>query len=524
MKGYKYTLSEKLTQHAASLFGEAQIIHREETPEGLVCDYLLPESINPESFEALKQLMSAEQIPCAYELSGFSGAYQDGDSSKPMLQRVSIAAFEDAGGLEQYRHKLAEAAERDHRRIGARLDLFSTSEETGQGLVLWHPKGAMVRMLLEQFGQKAHILNGYDWVYTPHIGRARLWRTSGHLDFFRDSMYSAINVDEEEYYLKPMNCPFHIAIYNSRLHSYRELPVRYAEYGTVYRYELSGTLSGMTRVRGFTQDDAHIICTPEQIAEEAERALRFSLYVLRSFGLDSFQAYISTRPEKKSVGSIEDWDMATEVLKRAVRACGLDYKVDEGGGAFYGPKIDVKLRDALDREWQCGTIQFDFNLPRRFDMTYAGPDGRTHQPYMVHRALFGSIERFTALLIEHYKGAFPLWLSPVQFGIVPIRERHNAYCEAFADNLRGHELRAEADIDDTHIREKIMRFEKERVAYILVAGDRDVAGGGISVRSRDHGDLGVMTAERLLEHIKPEIDMGKPAALDGGAPKRKGFN
>ena len=398
----------------------------------------------------------------------------------------------------------------DHKILGTQLGIFSKSDEVGQGLVLWHPKGATIRFLLEQFSQAAHLLNGYTWAYTPHIGRSELWKTSGHLDNFKESMYNPIDIDGDEYYLKPMNCPFHFIIYNSELRSYRELPMRMAEFGTVYRYELSGTLNGLTRVRGFTQDDAHIICTPKQVESEVAFALKFSLYILRSFGLTEFRPYIATKPEGKSIGSDEQWGMATEVLKKAVEAAGLDYEIDEGGGAFYGPKIDLKLCDALGREWQCSTIQFDFNLPERFKMKYIGIDGKSHAPYVVHRALFGSIERFLALLIEHYKGDFPLWFAPVQFGIVPIMASHNDYCKKLEIEFKKAGLRAEADYTELNMREKIKRFETEKMPYILVVGDKDIAAGGFSVRSRKQKDLGLMSFDALAAHIKAELEPGKP--------------
>jgi len=486
------------------------IVNSEVTENGFFCDFDMAETLDPGKIEELKRWLSERETACAYELSGFSGAYEDGDPTKKVLQRLYVTAFETADELKAYQDRLALAAERDHKKIGSQLGLFSTSERIGQGLVLWHPKGAMIRFLLEQFSQSAHIMNGYQWVYTPHIGRSELWKISGHLENYKDTMYNPIDIDGEEYYLKPMNCPFHFTIYNSETRSYRDLPMRIAEFGTVYRYELSGTLHGLTRVRGFTQDDAHIICTPEQVESEVAFALRFTLYILRSFGLTGFRCYVSTRPESKSIGSDEEWDMATEVLKKVVADSGLEYDIDEGGGAFYGPKIDVKLLDSLGREWQCGTIQFDFNLPRRFNMKYIGSDGKPHTPFIVHRALFGSIERFVALLIEHYKGDFPLWFAPVQFAIVPIRQSHNDYCRKLETELKKLGLRVEADYTEIHMREKIKRFETQKIPYILVVGDKDMEQGGFSVRSRRHGDLGLMTLDSLYGYIKDEIDQGKP--------------
>ncbi|HEY8421425.1 MAG TPA: threonine--tRNA ligase [Thermoclostridium sp.] len=456
-------------------------------------------------------LSSLEDLnPQAFKLMGFSGAYWKGDSGKAMLQRVSGTAWENEEELKAYISRIEEASKRDHRILGKQLDLFSLSQDVGQGLVLWHPKGAMVRYLLEKFSQSAHILNGYEWVYTPHIGRSELWKTSGHLQYYKDTMYSAIEIDNEEYYLKPMSCPFHVMIYNSSIHSYRDLPVRYAEYGTVYRYELSGTLQGLTRVRGFTQDDAHIICTPEQAYDEIFNVLKFSLYILQSFGLKDFKAYVATRPENKSIGSAEDWDNAIDALKAAVIKAGLEYEIDEGGGAFYGPKIDLKLRDALGREWQCSTIQYDFNLPERFNMKYIGADGLKHTPLMVHRALFGSLERFFALLIEHYNGDFPLWFAPVQIGIVPVSSRQNDYCKDLSVKLKRLGLRVSFDSSDDKMNAKIRKMELEKIPIIFIIGDKEIEANSVSVRSRKEGNLGSMALESFLEKIKPELDMGVP--------------
>lgn len=445
-----------------------------------------------------------------FYLSHFSGVYEDGDADKKVLQRIYAVAFETQAELDSYQKFISEASERDHKNLGKKLKLFSTSDEVGQGLILWHPKGAMLRYLLEKFSREAHILNDYQWVVTPHIGKAQLWETSGHLDFYKDTMYSPIQIDGEEYYLKPMSCPFHIQIYNSEVRSYRDLPMRLAEFGTVYRYELSGTLNGLTRVRGFTQDDAHIICTEDQIAEEVANVLKFSLYILRSFGFEQFSAYLSTRPKKKFIGKEEQWKLATDVLKNALVLSGLEYKVDEGGGAFYGPKIDLKLNDSIGREWQCSTIQFDFNLPERFQMSYIGKDGSKHTPQMVHRALFGSFERFTTLLIEHYKGDFPFWLSPLQFGIVPINQEHNDYCKNLAVELKKRGFRVEADCGEGNMRSKIKSFELEKIPYMLIVGDKEVQENKFSVRSRKNGSLGQMDIDSLCEYLKPEIEAGIP--------------
>ena len=509
MSDFKNELVKAIQNFVAYLFN-GEFVSSEFTDYGLFCDFDMSEPLNPEKLDILKENMKNQNIACVYELSSFSGVYQDGDSNKKMLQRIYVTAFKEQAEFEDYKRKIILASEHDHKKLGSQLDLFSISDEIGTGLVLWHPKGAIIRYLLEQFSQSAHIMNDYQWAYTPHIGRAELWKISGHLDFYKDSMYSPINIDDEEYYLKPMNCPFHINIYNSQKRSYRELPFRMAEFGTVYRYELSGALHGLTRVRGFTQDDAHIICTPEQVENEVISALKFSLYILRSFGLDDFKPYISTKPKAKFIGSDEEWSKATEVLKKAVIAAGLEYHIDEGGGAFYGPKIDLKLFDSLGREWQCSTIQFDFNLPERFKMSYIGSDGKSHTPFMVHRALFGSIERFLALLIEHHKGDFPLWLAPVQFAVVPIKQSHNGYCKKLEIEYKKQSLRVETDYSDIHMREKIKRFEMQKIPYILVVGDKDIAQHGFSVRSRKNGNLGFMNMDSLSEYIKQELEQGKP--------------
>ena len=506
----KQCLLNLLVQSVKKVITDAEFKNFSETPEGFYCDFDLPDPLTPDILEQIKADLAQQTASCCYELERFSGVYEAGSAENKVLQRIYAAAFSDPKEWEKYQAKKAEAASRDHKVLGQELNLYLNSEEIGQGLILWKQKGAQLRCLMEQFGQAAHLMNGYQWVYTPHIGKADLWKTSGHLDFYQDSMYSPIAIDGEEYYLKPMNCPFHIAIYNSEVHSYRDLPVRMAEYGTVYRYELSGALSGLTRVRGFTQDDAHIICTPEQIGQEVANALKFSLYILRSFGLQQFTAYISTRPKNKSIGADEDWNMATEVLKQAVLSEGLSYRIDEGGGAFYGPKIDIKLTDALGREWQCSTIQFDFNLPMRFSMFYVGKDGVRHTPYMLHRALFGSFERFTALLIEHYKGDFPLWLAPVQVGIVPISNAVLPYAKNVESLLKRDGFRVSLDDSDKNMKNIIKRYELEKVPLIFVIGEKEAQNQTFSLRSRKHGNLGQMDLPRLHKLVDEELSLGKP--------------
>ena len=440
-----------------------------------------------------------------FKIMHVAGAYWRGDEKRPQLQRVYGALFETEEEIEAYLRHLEEAERRDHRRLGRELDLFSLQDDVGPGLVLWHPKGARLRMEVEDYWRRAHLEGGYELVYTPHFGKARLWETSGHLDFFKESMYAAIEMDGDDYYAKPMNCPFHIMIYRSRLRSYRELPLRLGELGTVYRYERSGVLHGLLRVRGFTQDDAHIFCTPEQVEDEIIEVVRFSVEMLRTFGFTEFTAFLSTRPEK-AVGEPQEWETAQAALPRALDAAGLGYSVDEGGGAFYGPKIDLKVVDALDREWQLTTVQFDFNMGRRFGITYIGEDGQEHNPYMVHRALLGSMERFFAVLIEHYGGAFPLWLAPVQARLIPIADRHVVYAEEVARRLRAAGLRAEVDGRKERMNAKIRDAQLEKVPYMLVVGDREQEAEAVAVRRRDGEDLGALPVgevqTRLLEEVQ----------------------
>lgn len=441
----------------------------------------------------------------AVKLVQQAGAYWRGNENNKMLQRIYGISFPKASQLEEYLKMIEEAEKRDHRRLGKELGLFSFDEEVGPGLVLWHPKGARVRMRIEDFWRQEHIKNGYDIVYTPHIGRGKLWETSGHLGFYKESMYSAMDVDGQDFYAKPMNCPFHIAIYNSRLHSYRDLPLRWAELGTVYRYEKSGVLHGLLRVRGFTQDDAHLFCAPDQMPAEIRRVLRFCLYMLNSFGFGNYKIYLSTKPKEKYVGDESMWEAATNALKEAVLAEGLECDIDEGGGAFYGPKIDIKIKDALNREWQCSTIQFDFNEPERFDLTYVAPDGTRQRPYMIHRALLGSIERFFGVLLEHYAGAFPVWLAPVQARILPILESHHEYANQIAEKLRLHDVYVEVDTRNEKIGYKIREAQMDKVPYMLVIGDKEMESGTVSVRSRKDGDIGSMPVDEFVSRIVEEI-------------------
>jgi threonyl-tRNA synthetase len=449
---------------------------------------------------------NTQQIPAkAVKLLNVAGAYWRGDANRPMLQRIYGTAWRSPKELRKYLNWLEEVRKRDHRRLIQDLDLVTFHEEAGPGLAYWHPKGAMMRKIIEDFWRDRHMEGGYDFVYSPHIGKAWLWQTSGHLDFYQESMYAPMDVDGQDYYLKPMNCPFHILIYKSDLRSYRELPLRWAELGTVYRYEKSGVLHGLMRVRGFTQDDAHIICTPDQIEDEILRVLRFSLAMLRAFGFEEVLAYLSTRPEK-AVGEPARWEQAQAALKRAIEAEGLDYDVDEGGGAFYGPKIDLHVKDALGRSWQLTTIQFDFNLPDRFDMTYVGEDGDDHRPYVVHRALLGSIERFFGILVEHYAGAFPVWLAPEQVRLIPIADRHIEYAKAVEDQLRQAHLRAQTDASSDRMGAKIRDAQLQKVPYMLIVGDREADAGTVAVRLRSGEDLGAMPVEDFIARAETAIE------------------
>lgn len=448
---------------------------------------------------------TAQINPDAIKLLSVAGAYWRGDEHKPMLQRIYGTAWKTPEDLQSYLWRLEEAAKRDHRMIGKQLDLFSTNDEIGGGLILWHPKGGMIRRTVENFWEQLHEMSGYDFVYSPHIGKADLWETSGHLGFYAENMYAPIELDGQDYYLKPMNCPFHMHIYNSRTHSYRDLPLRFAEKGTVYRYERSGVLHGLLRVRGFTQDDAHHFCTPDQVEGEIDFTLNFCLTMLRAFGFDDFKAYLSTRPEK-FVGVPANWDTAESVLEMALKRADLAYEVDPGGGAFYGPKIDLKVKDALNREWQLSTIQFDFNLPERFDISYVGEDGEKHRPYMVHRALLGSMERFFGVLIEHYAGAFPVWLSPVQAVVIPITDDQFDYCKGVVQQLKAAGIRAELDSSSNRMGNKIRQAQEQKVPYMLVVGKREVENKMVSVRLRSEEDLGALSVADFIQRAKGVIE------------------
>jgi len=448
----------------------------------------------------------------AFKLQKVAGAYWRGDEHGPMLQRIYGTAWESDKALAQHLHRLEEAERRDHRRLGAELDLFSFPEEIGSGLAVFHPKGALVRKLMEDYSRERHEHAGYQFVSSPHISKEQLFQTSGHLDWFADGMFPPMHVDEESgaaatYYLKPMNCPFHILIFRSRVRSYRELPLRFFEFGTVYRYERSGVVHGLTRVRGMTQDDAHIFCTKEQMAGELASLLTFVLELLRDYGLDDFYLELSTRPEGKAVGSVEEWDEATEALRQAAMSMDLEFVLDEGGGAFYGPKISVQARDAIGRTWQLSTIQVDTQLPQRFDLHYVGADNERHRPIMIHRALFGAVERFFAILLEHYAGAFPTWLAPVQVAVLPVADRHAPYASRLTDRLRAEGFRAEEhDAHSDSLGARIRRAKGEKVPYVLVVGDEDADAGtvGVNRRGSEAPERGI-AVDDFIEQLSAEV-------------------
>ena len=441
----------------------------------------------------------------AFKLMSIAGAYWRGSEKNPMLQRIYGVAFETPAELDAYLKQQEEAAKRDHRKLGKQLDLYSINETVGPGLVLWHPKGARIRHAIETFWKEEHFSNGYELIYTPHIGRANLWQTSGHLDFYKDSMYSPMDIDGIAYYVKPMNCPFHIQIYQSSSHSYRDLPLRWAELGTVYRFEKAGVLHGLMRVRGFTQDDAHIICTPEQIEAETLEVLRFSLKIWKAFGFNDIKAYLATRPAD-AVGDPARWETAQKSLMSAAQQEGVKVEIDEGGGAFYGPKIDLKVKDSLGHEWQATTIQFDFNLPERFGMEYIGSDGQRHQPYMVHRALLGSLERFFGILIEHFAGHFPLWLSPVQVKVLNITSEEEAYAEEISVRLKKEGFCVALDLRPETIGAKVRVAALERPAYTLIVGKKEKAENTVAMRLRSGKNLYGLKLDEVIANLKKERD------------------
>jgi threonyl-tRNA synthetase len=448
----------------------------------------------------------------AFKLMKVAGAYWRGDEHNKMLSRIYGTAFYDKKALKEHLRKLDEAAKRDHRKLGKELDLFSTMGDLGPGLILWHPRGGMIRKVLEDYWQDAHLHGGYEIVYTPHIAKIDLWETSGHTGFYRESMFDTMDIDGQGYQLRPMNCPFHILIYKDRMRSYRDFPMRWAELGADYRYEKSGVLHGLLRVRGFTMDDAHLFVRADQLDYELRRLVHFSIELLKSFGFDNLELYLSTRPEK-SIGTTEVWDTAEKALAEALDDSGLSWQRDEGGGAFYGPKIDIKIKDSLDREWQCTTIQVDFNLPERFDLTYTGDDGEKHRPLMIHRALLGSLERFFGVLIEHYAGAFPPWLAPQQVAVLNVSEKQEAWTREVESMMRRRGLRVRADLSNEKLGAKIRTARLARVPYMAVVGDKEVEGRGVALRGRAEDDMGFVAIDEALDYLAEHVKRPRMPAI-----------
>jgi threonyl-tRNA synthetase len=440
-----------------------------------------------------------------FKLLSVAGAYWRGDEHNKMLQRLYATSYPDKKSLKKHLFRIEEAKKRDHRKLGRELDLFSIQEDVGGGLILWHPKGALIRNVIEDFWKKEHFKNGYELVYSPHVAKLNLWEKSGHTNYYQENMYTPIPVEEVEYQLKPMNCPFHMTIYNSKIRSYRDLPIRFAELGTVYRYERSGVLHGLMRVRGFTQDDAHIYCMPSQLTEEIQRVLTFTIFMLQTFGFKEYDVYLSTRPEKY-VGTVEKWDEATEALRQALQNNEINFKIDPGEGVFYGPKIDIKIRDVLGRSWQCSTIQVDFNLPEKFNIEYVDSDGAYKQPITIHRALLGSLERFFGILIEHYAGSFPLWLAPTQIILMPIADRHIDFAKEMSDYFMHKGIRTELDARNEKIGFKIREAEVQKIPYMLIVGDSEIESRKLSVRRKGQGDLGAMDKDQLMAKLNEEIN------------------
>lgn len=559
----RHSTSHVMAQAVLSIFPEAKLGIGPSTDDGFYYDFGLPRALTPEDLPEIEGLMAkiiADDLPfskkvitkesalssfasqpykreliealdekpsvytqgpftdlCrgphvkstgaikAFKLLNIAGAYWRGDEKQPMLQRVYGTAFETPEALEEYLHKLEEAAKRDHRKLGKELDLYSVHEEAGAGLILWHPKGAMIRHLVEDFWKTEHLKRGYDIVYTPHIFKSELWKISGHWEMYREHLYSPMDVDGQEYIVKPMNCPGHILMYKTKLRSYRELPMRWAELGTVYRYERSGVLHGLARVRGFTQDDAHIFCRSEQIEDEVVQVLELARFMMESFGFSDYELFLSTRPEKYA-GNLDNWEKATEMLAKALQRLNLPYEIDQGEGVFYGPKIDVKLNDALGRGWQGPTIQVDFNLPERFHVTYVGEDGQEHPTAMIHRTVLGSMERFFACLIEHYAGAMPVWLAPVQAVIIPIADRHFDYANTISASLKSEGLRVNVDARSERMNLKIRDAQLQKTPYMMVVGDKEAETSTVSTRTRKGESINGQSLQDFITMAKNAIE------------------
>jgi threonyl-tRNA synthetase len=502
---FSFNRVECSKQEAVDLFGK-----NKETYKIEIISDLEDQELTLYKHDSFVDLCRGPHVPStsrikAFKLTSVAGAYWRGSEKNKMLQRIYGVSFPDKSSLDDYLKRMEEAKRRDHRKLGKQLDLFSLREEVGGGLVLWHPKGSVVRNIIENYWKEEHVKAGYELVYSPHIAKLNLWRTSGHTDFYSEDMYSPMDIDGELYQIKPMNCPFHMEMYRNSLHSYRELPIRWAELGTVYRYERSGVLHGLFRVRAFTQDDAHIFCTPDQIEDEIVGVVNLSLKILKDFKFYDYEVFLSTKPETDFVGIPERWDMAEKALANALERAGLDYEVDEGAGAFYGPKIDIKIRDALKRSWQCTTIQFDFNLPERFGLTYTDSDNQHKEPFVVHRAIFGSIERFFAVMLEHYAGAFPLWLAPVQVKVLPISDDQNDVSQSIVDQMVENGLRVELDSRSEKIGYKIRDAETQKIPVMLIIGKREAEAGTVSYRRHGKGDLGSKSVSEIITLLKSEV-------------------
>ncbi len=493
-------------EEAVDFFGKKDETYKVEIAEELDDDAIVT-AYTQGSFTDLcrgPHLPSTGKIK-AFKLLKVAGAYWRGDSNNKMLSRIYGTAFYNKKDLKKYLNLLEEARKRDHRKLGKQLDLFDINEKVGPGLVLWHPRGTTILQTIREFWIKTHRENGYQLVQSPHVGRSDLWETSGHLDFYKEGMFDSMEVEGDRYYVKPMNCPFHIMIYNSQGRSYRDLPVKYAELGTVYRYEMSGTLHGLMRVRGFTQDDAHIICTPEQLNEEVEKLIKFSFDFLKTFGFTDYEVYVSTRNEEKFVGEIENWNEAEKALKSALDNVGVEYREDKGEATFYGPKIDMKIKDAIGRMWQCTTIQFDFNLSERFNMEYTDSDGAKKRPYMIHRAILGSLERFIGILIENTVGDFPLWLAPVQAAVIPVTDDQIEHAKKFYNKLLSGGIRAELNTKSEPIGAKIRSAEVDKIPYMFIIGDKEIENDTVSMRIHKKGNKGAIATDAALEMMIDEI-------------------
>ncbi len=515
---HSYSRREISTREAFELFKKQKENYKLEILEGIA-----DSAVTLYSQDTFTDLCRGPHIPSTgkikvIKLLASSGAYWRGSEKNRMLWRIYGVSYPDPKMLEQYLARVEEAKRRDHRKLGKELDLFSIKDEIGAGLVLWHPKGALVRYFVEEFWRQRHLAHGYDFLFSPHLARLHLWQISGHTEFYRENMYSPVEVEKDFYQLKPMNCPFHIEIYKTQLRSYRDLPLRWAELGTVYRYERSGVLHGLLRVRGFTQDDAHIFCRPDQVETEIVRVLDLTFEFLSAFGFEEYEVVLSTRPAD-AIGAPEDWELATGALRRALEKKGLAYSVDEGGGAFYGPKIDLQIKDVMGRAWQCTTVQFDFNLPSRFDLYFVAPDGTYQRPVMIHRALLGSMERFFGVLLEHYGGVFPLWLAPVQVVLLPITDEQLPYIENLAGQLKSKGIRVRLDSGKEKIGYKIREAESQKVPYMAVVGKKEVAAGTVALRRHGRGDLGAKTIAELKNFLLEEIETKKTglAAKDRAA-------